>query len=104
VQLVSTHGPPRVPEPCSALAIIKKNGDHLHNTENRRFTYKELENITSKFKQSIEQGGFGLVYYGCLEDDTEVAVKMRSESSSHGLDEFLAEVNSAQVKKMQFKN
>jgi len=34
------------------------------------------------------------VYYGCLEDGSEVAVKMRSESSTHGLDEFLAEVNS----------
>jgi hypothetical protein len=32
------------------------------------------------------------VYYGRLEDDSEVAVKMRSESSSHGLDEFIAEV------------
>jgi hypothetical protein len=32
------------------------------------------------------------VYYGRLEDDTEVAVKMRSESSSHGTDEFIAEV------------
>jgi len=34
------------------------------------------------------------VYYGRLEDDSEVAVKMRSESSTHGLDEFLAEVHS----------
>uniref|UniRef100_A0ACD5XR32 Uncharacterized protein n=1 Tax=Avena sativa TaxID=4498 RepID=A0ACD5XR32_AVESA len=91
---ISTHDPPRVPEPRSAPTSIKQDGDHLHNTENRRFTYKELEKITSKFKQSIGQGGFGLVYYGRLEDDTEVAVKMRSESSSHGLDEFLAEVNS----------
>lgn len=32
------------------------------------------------------------MYYGSLEDSTEVAVKMRSESSLHGLDEFLAEV------------
>lgn len=32
------------------------------------------------------------MYYGCLEDGSEVAVKMRSESSLHGLDEFLAEV------------
>lgn len=34
------------------------------------------------------------MYYGCLEDGSEVAVKMRSESSLHGLDEFLAEVQS----------
>ncbi|XP_039803901.1 probable LRR receptor-like serine/threonine-protein kinase At1g51860 [Panicum virgatum] len=69
-------------------------GDHLQDTENRRFTYKELEKITDNFKRFIGQGGFGLVYYGHLEDGTEVAVKMRSESSSHGLDEFLAEVQS----------
>jgi hypothetical protein len=40
------------------------------------------------------------VYYGRLEDDSEVAVKMRSESSSHGLDEFLAEVFSPLVDKI----
>jgi len=62
------------------------------SAENRQFRYKELEKITNNFKQFIGQGGFGLVYYGRLEDATEVAVKMRSESSSHGLDEFLAEV------------
>ncbi len=40
------------------------------------------------------------MYYGCLEDGTEVAVKMRSELSSHGLDEFLAEVlNSPRIKR-----
>ena len=70
----------------------KGQGDHLQDSENRRFTYKELENITNNFERLIGQGGFGLVYYGRLEDGTMVAAKMRSESSSHGLDEFLAEV------------
>jgi hypothetical protein len=51
-----------------------------------------MEKFTDNFNQSIGQGGFGVVYFGNLEDGTEVAVKMRSESSSHGLDEFLAEV------------
>lgn len=67
-------------------------GDHLQDSENRQFTYKDLEKFTDNFKRFLGQGGFGLVYYGHLEDGTEVAVKMRSESSSHGLDEFLAEV------------
>ncbi|KAL6846298.1 hypothetical protein ACP4OV_023746 [Aristida adscensionis] len=66
----------------------------LQDTENRRFEYKELEKFTDNFKWFIGQGGFGLVYYGRLEDGTDVAVKMCSESSSHGLDEFLAEVQS----------
>ncbi|CAM0878212.1 unnamed protein product [Alopecurus aequalis] len=86
--------PPRSEKPLHAPVSIKSNGGHLQNTENRQFTYKELEKFTNKFERSIGQGGFGLVYYGRLEDGIEVAVKMRSESSTHGLDEFLAEVNS----------
>jgi hypothetical protein len=92
VQSVSTYDAPRPAKPHTAPVSITSKGDHLHNSENRQFTYKELEKFTNKFERSIGQGGFGLVYYGRLEDDTEVAVKMRSEHSSHGLDEFLAEV------------
>ncbi|KAF7072254.1 hypothetical protein CFC21_077404 [Triticum aestivum] len=90
----SIQDSPREQELESALRSTKSQGGHLQNTENRRFTYKDLEKFTNKFQRSIGKGGFGLVYYGRLEDNTEVAVKMRSESSSHGLDEFLAEVNS----------
>ncbi|XP_066337563.1 probable LRR receptor-like serine/threonine-protein kinase At1g05700 isoform X2 [Miscanthus floridulus] len=73
----------------------EKHGDNLLlTTENRCFTYKELQKFTNNFKWFIGKGGFGLVYYGRLEDDTEVAVKMRSDSSSHGIDEFIAEVQS----------
>ncbi|XBH94375.1 hypothetical protein VPH35_085163 [Triticum aestivum] len=39
----------------------------------------------------LEQGQFGVVYFGYLEDGTPVAVKTRLESSSHGVNEFLAE-------------
>ncbi|CAL5081063.1 unnamed protein product [Urochloa decumbens] len=61
----------------------KPNDDHTEKLQ--------VENAPSSTKR---QGGFGLVYYGRLEDGGMVAVKMRSESSSHGLDEFLAEVQS----------
>ncbi|KAK1630301.1 hypothetical protein QYE76_004616 [Lolium multiflorum] len=89
-----TYDHPTAAKPNDALVSTNSHGDHMQNSENRQFTYKELEKFTNKFERSIGQGGFGLVYYGRLEDDTEVAVKMRSETSSHGLDEFLAEVNS----------
>lgn len=91
---ISKHDPPREPELPNVRGSRKCQGDPLPNIENRQFTYKELEKFTNKFGRFIGQGGFGLVYYGRLEDNTEVAVKMRSESSSHGLDEFLAEVQS----------
>ncbi|XP_044392125.1 probable LRR receptor-like serine/threonine-protein kinase At1g51810 [Triticum aestivum] len=109
---ICTHDPPKESELQSApgstrshgdhlqntenhrFTSTRSQGDHLQNTENRRFTYMELQKFTNKFERFIGQGGFGLVYYGRLEDNSEVAVKMRSESSSHGLDEFLAEVHS----------
>uniref|UniRef100_A0A0E0QQ98 Protein kinase domain-containing protein n=1 Tax=Oryza rufipogon TaxID=4529 RepID=A0A0E0QQ98_ORYRU len=91
---VSSTYPPR--EPNLEITPTSRNdiGDALQKVENRRFTYKELEKLTNKFEKLIGQGGFGLVYYGRLEDGTEVAIKMRSESSSHGLDQFFAEVQS----------
>jgi hypothetical protein len=60
--------------------------------ENRRFTYKELEMITDSFQRVLGRGGFGYVYDGFLEDGTQVAVKLRSDSSNQGVKEFLAEV------------
>nr|CAB3460920.1 unnamed protein product [Digitaria exilis] len=59
--------------------------------ENRRFTYKELEMITNNFERVLGRGGFGKVYNGFLEDGTQVAVKLRSDSSNQGVKEFLAE-------------
>nr|BAD28487.1 leucine-rich repeat protein kinase-like [Oryza sativa Japonica Group]BAD28565.1 leucine-rich repeat protein kinase-like [Oryza sativa Japonica Group] len=97
--------PTREPEHESASASINNHGDVLQKVESRQFTYKELEKLTNHFEQFIGQGGFGSVYYGCLEDGTEIAVKMRSDSSSHGLDEFFAEVlNSAESSKFDKGN
>ncbi|XP_024310895.1 probable LRR receptor-like serine/threonine-protein kinase At4g29180 isoform X3 [Brachypodium distachyon] len=59
--------------------------------ENRRFSYKELKRITNNFNTVIGKGGFGFVYLGKLENETQVAVKMRSDTSSQGDTEFLAE-------------
>ncbi|KAM0854095.1 hypothetical protein ACQ4PT_050656 [Festuca glaucescens] len=64
------------------------------NRKNQISTYDPPSAPTPNSAPVSTKRGFGLVYYGRLEDDTKVAIKMRSESSSHGLDEFLAEVNS----------
>lgn len=64
----------------------------MMNFESRQFTYNDLMQITNSFQNNIGTGGFGSVYAGALENGTQVAVKMRSHSSSQGVKEFLAEV------------
>ncbi|KAF0927290.1 hypothetical protein E2562_031494 [Oryza meyeriana var. granulata] len=76
-------------------SYVPTTGGHGHSSsmrlENRRFTYDELKKITNNFQRVLGRGGFGKVYNGFLEDGTQVAVKLRSESSSQGDKEFLAE-------------
>lgn len=67
-------------------------GDRLTVLENRQFTYNELRHMTSNFEEQIGQGGFGAVFLGYLENKSPVAVKIRSNASSQGDKEFLAEV------------
>ncbi|KAF0927292.1 hypothetical protein E2562_031495 [Oryza meyeriana var. granulata] len=83
-------------KPQNETAInVPSNSGYRHSSslrlENRRFTYNELEKITNNFQRVLGRGGFGYVYDGFLEDGTQVAVKLRSESSSQGPKEFLAE-------------
>uniref|UniRef100_A0ACD5YEQ5 Uncharacterized protein n=1 Tax=Avena sativa TaxID=4498 RepID=A0ACD5YEQ5_AVESA len=61
--------------------------------ETRRFTYIELKKITNNLQRVLGKGGFGYVYDGFLDDGTQVAVKIRSQSSNQGDKEFLAEVH-----------
>ncbi|XP_051180420.1 putative leucine-rich repeat receptor-like serine/threonine-protein kinase At2g19230 isoform X2 [Lolium perenne] len=75
-----------------AVLMVPPDVAHSSNPlENRRFSYKELKCITNNFRTVVGKGGFGLVYLGSLENGTHVAVKMRSETSSQGNAEFLAE-------------
>jgi len=60
--------------------------------DHRQFTYKELKLMTANFREEIGRGGFGPVFKGYLDNETPVAVKMRSQTSSQGNKEFLAEV------------
>ncbi|KAL6335713.1 hypothetical protein AAG906_039476 [Vitis piasezkii] len=51
---------------------------------NSEFTFSDVASITNNFSRTIGRGGFGQVYLGTLADGTQVAVKMRSESSMQG--------------------
>ncbi|BAF24880.2 Os09g0356000 [Oryza sativa Japonica Group] len=99
---IPTYVPPQVPDIKTSPERKTNPFDPLQITESRQFTYEELKKFTNNFQQFIGRGGFGNVYYGCLENKTEVAVKMLSEFSENGLDQFLAEVQS--LTKVHHKN
>ncbi|VFQ68297.1 unnamed protein product [Cuscuta campestris] len=61
----------------------------------RTFSLAELEKATEKFclKRVLGEGGFGRVYHGILEDNSEVAVKLLTrDNNQNGDREFIAEV------------
>ncbi|KAJ9130022.1 hypothetical protein P3X46_035048 [Hevea brasiliensis] len=72
-----------------ATSQSKKEGSII--SKNRSFSYLEIVSITRNFETTIEEGGFGKVYFGTLEDDTQVAVKLLSQYSRQGYKEFQAE-------------
>uniref|UniRef100_A0A0E0L049 Protein kinase domain-containing protein n=1 Tax=Oryza punctata TaxID=4537 RepID=A0A0E0L049_ORYPU len=74
----------------SALFIWYKRKE---DKPSRRFKYKELQVIMNDWRNVIGESGFGDVYAGQLEDGTDVAVKVESQTSLRGNHkQFLAEV------------
>ncbi|XP_059626119.1 receptor-like serine/threonine-protein kinase ALE2 isoform X2 [Cornus florida] len=60
----------------------------------KTFALAHLEKATEKFssRRFLGEGGFGRVYYGIMEDGTEVAVKLLTRDNQNGDREFMAEV------------
>lgn len=48
--------------------------------------------MTNNFERALGEGGFGVVYHGCVNAGQQVAVKLLSQSSSQGYKHFKAEV------------
>ncbi|TVU38380.1 hypothetical protein EJB05_11747 [Eragrostis curvula] len=63
----------------------------IHKTTNpevQQLSLKSIQNATGNFKTLIGEGGFGAVYRGTLAHGQEVAVKVRSSTSTQGTREF----------------
>ncbi|XP_031472956.2 probable leucine-rich repeat receptor-like protein kinase At2g28990 [Nymphaea colorata] len=85
----------------SAFLTMKKNrkprddvpiSQHKREGRGRTFSYAEISHITNDFQKAIGKGGSGSVYYGCLRDGKEVAVKIMTRSLPQGIKEYTAEV------------
>ena len=63
----------------------------------RQFTYSEILKITNNRQRILGKGGFGTVYHGYLDDNTQVAVKLLLSASSRGLEQFHAEANFVKI-------
>lgn len=56
------------------------------------FTLSEIVDATNNFEKKIGSGGFGIVFYGRLNDGKEIAVKILTNDSFQGKREFTNEV------------
>ncbi|XP_060671305.1 LRR receptor-like serine/threonine-protein kinase IOS1 isoform X2 [Ziziphus jujuba] len=59
----------------------------------QQFTWAEIQSITNNFERVLGKGGFGTIYHGYINNDTQVAVKVLSASSFRGYQQFHAEVS-----------
>ncbi|KAJ4772174.1 Leucine-rich repeat protein kinase family protein [Rhynchospora pubera] len=74
--------------PAGQLNLLKE----LDSEPAHRFELSEIEDATDNFEKIIGKGGFGSVYYGKLNDGSEIAVKVHNTESNQGIREFINEV------------
>ncbi|KAK3127428.1 hypothetical protein QOZ80_7AG0573170 [Eleusine coracana subsp. coracana] len=82
----------RHPKPdCSSTTNPVFQERSVHETTNpavQQLSLKSIQSATGNMKTLIGEGGFGAVYRGKLAHGQEVAVKVRSSSSTQGTREF----------------
>ncbi|KAL2896344.1 hypothetical protein RDABS01_038128 [Bienertia sinuspersici] len=85
------------------MAVRRRKRTYSDATKNKsngatesgyRFSFAAIKKATNNFDESlvIGVGGFGKVYKGVLEDNTEVAIKRGNSDSQQGLNEFRTEI------------
>ncbi|KAH9326574.1 hypothetical protein KI387_006752, partial [Taxus chinensis] len=62
-------------------------------SKSRSFSLDEMKLSTENFSHNIGQGGFGLVFWGKLQDEKQIAVKVLSLFSKQGVAQFLNEID-----------
>ncbi|KAL3521399.1 hypothetical protein ACH5RR_019548 [Cinchona calisaya] len=72
------------------LGGISNRKDGFLEIKNIQFTFSDLLKITNNFQRVLGKGGFGTVYHG-VANGKQVAVKLLSQSSSQGYNEFQTE-------------
>ncbi|KAK1267916.1 Nodulation receptor kinase [Acorus gramineus] len=75
-----------------AIFAIPISENREMDSKVRSFSLKCIEEATCHYKTMIGEGGFGAVYRGTLPHGQEVAVKVRSDTSTQGTREFNNEV------------
>ena len=77
---------------CADPVYEESSIDITTNPEVQQLSLKSIHTATGHFKTLIGEGGFGSVYQGTLAHGQQVAVKVRSPSSTQGTREFNNEV------------